>query len=38
MPAKDETTPPLPGLSPVNGKVVTARFDGGSLCPTGTAS
>ena len=31
MPAKDETTPPLPGLSPVNGKVVTARFDGGSL-------
>ena len=31
MPAKDETTPPLPGLSPVNGKVVNARFDGGSL-------
>ncbi|MEF2554609.1 transposase, partial [Aurantimonas sp. A2-1-M11] len=31
MPAKEETTPPLPGLSPVNGKVVTARFDGGSL-------
>ena len=26
-----ETTPPLPGLSPVNGKAVTARFDGGSL-------
>jgi hypothetical protein len=23
--------PPLPGLSPVNGKVLTARFDGGSL-------
>jgi hypothetical protein len=27
----DETTPPLPGLSPVNGKTVTARFDGGAL-------
>ena len=26
-----QTTPPLPGLSPVNGKTVTARFDGGSL-------
>ena len=26
-----ETTPPLPGLSPVNGKAVTARFDGGTL-------
>jgi hypothetical protein len=26
----DETTPPLPGLSPVNGKTVTARFDGGA--------
>jgi Transposase DDE domain group 1 len=26
-----ETTPPLPGLSPVNGKAVTARFDGGAL-------
>lgn len=26
-----EITPPLPGLSPVNGKTVTARFDGGAL-------
>ena len=26
-----EPTPPLPGLSPVNGKTVIARFDGGSL-------
>lgn len=26
-----ETTPPLPGLSAVNGKAVTARFDGGAL-------
>ena len=26
-----DITPPLPGLSPVNGKAVTARFDGGSL-------
>ena len=31
VPATIETTPPLPGLSPVNGKAVTARFDGGSL-------
>src|SRR6476619_5631869 len=27
----DETTPLLPGLSPVGGKVVAARFDGGAL-------
>ncbi|PKQ07861.1 MAG: hypothetical protein CVT71_00890 [Alphaproteobacteria bacterium HGW-Alphaproteobacteria-10] len=27
----NEITPPLPGLSPVNGKTLTARFDGGSL-------
>jgi hypothetical protein len=26
-----QTTPPQPGLSPVNGKTVSARFDGGSL-------
>jgi hypothetical protein len=26
-----EITPPLPGLSPVNGKALTARFDGGAL-------
>jgi hypothetical protein len=31
MPATIETTPPLPGLSPVNGKTLTASFDGGSL-------
>ena len=31
MPVTIETTSPLPGLSPVNGKAVTARFDGGSL-------
>jgi len=31
MPAAIETTPPLPNLSPVNGKAVTAGFDGGSL-------
>lgn len=29
-----ETTPPLPGLSPVNGKAVAARLKGGSL-PSG---
>ena len=26
-----ETTLPLPGLSPVSGKALTARFDGGAL-------
>src|SRR6056297_2691863 len=31
MPATIKITPPLPGLSPVNGKAVNARFDGGSL-------
>jgi hypothetical protein len=31
MLATSETTLPLPGLSPVNGKTVSARFDGGSL-------
>jgi hypothetical protein len=31
MPATIETTPPLAGLSPVNCKAVSARFDGGSL-------
>ena len=29
MPAKVEPTPALPGLSPVGGKPVIARFDGG---------
>lgn len=31
MPAMTEPTLPLPGLSPVNGKTLSARFDGGSL-------
>jgi hypothetical protein len=31
MPAKVEPTPPLPGLSPVAGKPLIARFDGGQL-------
>jgi hypothetical protein len=31
MPATSETTLPLPGLSPVKRKTVSARFDGGSL-------
>jgi len=35
MPAKVETTPVLPGLSPVGGKPVVARFDGGHLCSDG---
>ncbi len=35
MPAKVETTPALPGLSPVGGKPVIARFDGGHLSSGG---
>src|SRR4051794_37348412 len=31
MPARVELTPSLPGLSPVAGKPVVARFDGGRL-------
>ena len=35
MPAKPETTPALPGLSPVYGKPIVARFDGGQLSSDG---
>lgn len=35
MPAEIETTLPLPGLSPVGGKPIIARFDGGSLSSDG---
>jgi DDE family transposase len=35
MPAKVEPTPALPGLSPVGGKPVVARFDGGRLSSDG---
>jgi len=35
MPAKVESTPALPGLSPVAGKPITARFDGGQLSSNG---
>src|SRR5438270_13699536 len=35
MPAKVESTPALPGLSPVGGKAVIARFDGGHLSSDG---
>jgi len=31
MPARVESTPALPGLSPVCGKPIIARFDGGKL-------
>src|SRR3978361_1714700 len=31
MPAKVEATPTLPGLSPVAGKAIIARFDGGQI-------
>ncbi len=31
MPVKVETTPPLPGLSPVAGKSIVARFNGGQI-------
>ena len=35
MPAKVEATLPLPGLSPVGGKPLVARFDGGRLSSDG---
>ena len=35
MPATVEPTPELPGLSPIGGKAVVARFDGGSLSSDG---
>jgi len=35
MPAKVESTPALPGLSPVGGTPIIARFDGGSLSSDG---
>jgi len=35
MPAKVELIPSLPGLSPVGGKPVIARFDGGQLSSDG---
>jgi len=35
MPARVELTPPLPGLSPVAGKSLIARFDGGRLSSDG---
>jgi hypothetical protein len=35
MPAKVEPTPPLAGLSPVAGKPLVARFDGGQLSSDG---
>jgi hypothetical protein len=35
MPVTVEATPPLPGLSPVGGKPLIARFDGGQLSSDG---
>lgn len=35
MPAEAHATLPLPGLSPVGGKPIIARFDGGSLSSDG---
>ena len=35
MPADIDVTLPLPGLSPVAGKPIIARFDGGSLSSNG---
>ena len=35
MPVTVEATPPLPGLSPIAGKRLVARFDGGQLSPDG---
>ena len=36
MPAKPDATPALPGLSPVHGKPIVARFDGGQLSSDGS--
>lgn len=35
MPAKPDATPALPGLSPVRGKALVARFDGGQFSSDG---
>jgi hypothetical protein len=35
MPAANQATPPLPGLSPIEGKPIIARFDGGALSSDG---
>jgi len=35
MPVKVEPTPTLPGLSPVGGKAIVARFDGGCMSSNG---
>jgi hypothetical protein len=35
MPVTVEPTPPLPDLSPVNGKSLIVRFDGGQLSSDG---
>jgi hypothetical protein len=35
MPVNIEATPPLPGLSPIAGKPIIARFDGGALSSDG---
>lgn len=35
MPVTVEATPPLPGLSPVSGKPLIARFDGGQFSSDG---
>jgi hypothetical protein len=35
MPVKVENAPPLPSLSPVAGKPIVARFDGGQLSSVG---
>ena len=35
MPVKVESIPMLPGLSPVHGKTIVARFDGASMSSDG---
>ena len=35
MPVRVEPTPALPGLSPVGGKAIVARFDGGCMSSNG---
>jgi hypothetical protein len=35
MPASDDATPALPGLSPICGRPIEARFDGGLMSSDG---
>ena len=36
MPASSDATPTPPGLSPIGGKAIEARFDAALMCGTGS--